>query len=134
MLTDITHTGIWVHDLDEALSFYTTKLAFEVRHDIRQPGWSWVVVGPAGSHGAELMLNVPGPPLIAADTARRVLELVAAGVIGGGILASDDCYGDFTALKARGVEFHQEPIEREYGIDAAFRDPSGNGWRITQRH
>jgi catechol 2,3-dioxygenase-like lactoylglutathione lyase family enzyme len=133
MLTRITHTGVWVHDLDQALAFYTEKLGFEVRYDIREETWSWVVVAPPGSDGAELTLNVPGPPFMDPDTARRVLELVGSGAIGGGILATDDCRGDFETLTARGVEFQQEPMERDYGVDAAFRDPSGNSWRMTQR-
>jgi hypothetical protein len=33
-------------------------------------------------------------------------------------------------LKSRGVEFQQEPTEQPYGIDAGFRDPSGNQMRI----
>ncbi len=133
MLTRITHTGVWVHDLDEALEFYTSKLGFEVRYNIREPNWSWVVVAPAGSDGTEIMLNVPGPPFMDEEVARQVLGLVASGAIGGGILATDDCRADFDALSARGVEFQQEPMERDYGVDAAFRDPSGNSWRITQR-
>jgi catechol 2,3-dioxygenase-like lactoylglutathione lyase family enzyme len=133
MLSQITHTGIWVHDIDEALAFYTSKLGFEVRYDIREETWSWVVVAPPGSEAPELILNVPRSPFMDDDTAQRVLELVASGAISGGILATDDCRRDFEALKARGVEFHQEPMERDYGIDAAFRDPSGNSWRMTQR-
>jgi len=30
------------------------------------------------------------------------------------------------------VEFVDEPEERFYGIDAGFRDPFGNHWRVTQ--
>jgi catechol 2,3-dioxygenase-like lactoylglutathione lyase family enzyme len=133
MLNQITHTGVWVHDIDEALEFYTSKLGFEVRHDIREPTWSWVVVAPPGSSAPELMLTVPGPPFMDAVTAEQVLALVASGALNGGILATDDCRGDFEALSAAGVEFHQAPMERSYGVDAAFRDPSGNSWRITQR-
>ena len=35
-------------------------------------------------------------------------------------------------LKTRGVEFTEEPEERPYGIDAGFRDPAGNSFRLTQ--
>jgi catechol 2,3-dioxygenase-like lactoylglutathione lyase family enzyme len=133
MLTRITQTGVWVHDLDQALDFYTAKLGFEVRYDIREASWSWVVVAPPGSDGPELTLSVPGPPFMSADTARQVLELIASGAITGGILATDDCRGDYGTLSARGVEFPQEPMGRSYGVDAAFRDPTGNLWRITQR-
>lgn len=133
MLTQITHTGVWVHDIDEALAFYTDKLGFEVRFDIREETWSWVVVAPRGSHTPELILMVPGPPFMDGDTAKRLLEILASGALSGGILATEDCRADFESLKSRGVEFQQEPMERDYGVDAAFRDPSGNSWRMTQR-
>ena len=133
MLNHIPHTGVWVHDIDEALAFYTSKLGFEVRYDIREPTWSWVVVAPTGSQAPELILSVPGPPFMDESTAERVKELVASGALSGGIIATDDCRAEFEQLKARGVEFHQEPMERDYGIDAAFRDPSGNSSRMTQR-
>jgi catechol 2,3-dioxygenase-like lactoylglutathione lyase family enzyme len=132
MLTKITHTGVWVHDLDEALDFYTSKLGFEVLFDIRESTWSWVVVAPRGSTEPALNLSVPGPPFMSADAAGKLLELVASGAISGGVLATDDCRGDYQALSALGVEFQQEPMERDYGIDAAFRDPTGNLWRMTQ--
>ena len=134
MLTQITHTGIWVHDIDEALDFYTGKLGFELRYDIREETWSWVTVAPPGSEAPELILMVPGPPYMDDTAAKQVLELVASGAfVAAGILATEDCRADYDALKARGVEFQQEPMERDYGIDAAFRDPSGNSWRMTQR-
>jgi catechol 2,3-dioxygenase-like lactoylglutathione lyase family enzyme len=119
--------------LEVALDFYTTKLGFKVLYDIREPEWTWVVVAPAGSDSPALVLSVPGAPFMSPDAARQVLELVASGAITGGILATDDCRGDHQALAARGVEFQEEPMERDYGIDAAFRDPSGNLWRMTQR-
>jgi hypothetical protein len=31
------------------------------------------------------------------------------------------------------VEFQQPPTEQPYGIDAGFRDPSGNHMRMAQR-
>jgi catechol 2,3-dioxygenase-like lactoylglutathione lyase family enzyme len=133
MLTHITHSGVWVHDIDEALAFYTEKLGFEVRYDIREADWSWVVVAPTCAPGPELILSVPGPPFMEPGTAERVLELVASGALSGGILATDDCRADYERLSAQGVEFQQEPMERDYGVDAAFRDPSGNHWRMTQR-
>ncbi len=112
---------------------FRAPLGWEVRYDIREPTWSWVVVARPGSSHPELILSSPGQPFMDASTAERVNELVAAGALSGGIVATDYCRADYEALKARGVEFHQEPMERDYGIDAAFRDPSGNSWRMTQR-
>ena len=40
--------------------------------------------------------------------------------------------GVYEELSARGVEFTQEPTQQPYGIDAGFRDPSGNQMRMAQ--
>ena len=122
MRTRISHAGVWVRDLAEALDFYTSKLGFEVRYDIREAEWTWVVVAPPDSEGPELILAVPGQPLMNDDTAGRLLDLLASGAMSAGILATDDCRADYQALSPRGVEFAQEPAERD-GIDATFRDP-----------
>lgn len=45
---------------------------------------------------------------------------------------TDDCQASYEELSARGVEFHEAPEERPYGIDSGFRDPSGNSIRLTQ--
>jgi uncharacterized glyoxalase superfamily protein PhnB len=48
------------------------------------------------------------------------------------IFETDDCHGTFERLRAKGVEFTQEPTERFYGTDCALRDPFGNPIRFTQ--
>ena len=48
------------------------------------------------------------------------------------LLTTDDVQADYEQLLARGVEFTEAPEERPYGIDTAFRDPSGNQFRLTQ--
>jgi hypothetical protein len=30
------------------------------------------------------------------------------------------------------VQFTQEPVARYGTVDAGFRDPSGNGWKMTE--
>jgi len=40
--------------------------------------------------------------------------------------------GTYEELKSRGVEFSQEPLQQPYGIDAGFRDVSGNQMRMMQ--
>jgi hypothetical protein len=37
-------------------------------------------------------------------------------------------------MQAVGVEFTQEPVSRYGKVDAAFRDPSGNGWKLIEAH
>ena len=139
MLKHVSHVNVWVHDQDEALAFFTDKLGFEVREDVtlEQFGnYRWLTVGPAQQPDLNFMLSLPGPPAMDEESAEQLTALVARGAISGGgtvIFASDDVQATYEDLSARGVEFTQEPMERPYGIDAAFRDPSGNAYRITQR-
>jgi predicted enzyme related to lactoylglutathione lyase len=59
--------------------------------------------------------------------------LLEAGVLGGGVLATDDCRRDYEELKAKGVVFVREPKEMPYGIEALMRDDSGNFFSLTER-
>jgi catechol 2,3-dioxygenase-like lactoylglutathione lyase family enzyme len=132
----IANAQLWVHDQDEALEFYTTKLGMEVRADVTLPemgDFRWLTVGPAGQPDfAIVLMAIPGPPVMDADTADQVRDLMAKGFAGTVFLATDDCQAAYEDLKARGVEFRELPEDRPYGIDAGFRDPSGNNFRLTQ--
>jgi catechol 2,3-dioxygenase-like lactoylglutathione lyase family enzyme len=136
MLKQLSHSCIWVHDQDEALAFYTDKVGLELRDDVtldEMGGFRWVTVGVPGQPDVSIALvTVPGPPVFDEETREQILSVVAKGAVGGLIFATDDCRGSFDELKARGVEFQQEPTEAPYGIDAAFRDPSGNQARVVQ--
>ena len=127
---------LWVHDQDEALAFYTQKLGMEVRADVTLPemgNFRWLTVGPAGQDDVSIVLMaIPGEPVMSADTAEEVRTLMAKGFAGTVFLTTEDVQGDYETLKARGVEFTEQPEERPYGIDSGFRDPSGNSFRLTQ--
>ena len=77
-------------------------------------------------------MAIPGPPVIDADTAEEIRQLMAKGFAGTLFLETEDCASAVAGLKRRGVEITEEPEERPYGIDAGFRDPSGNSFRLTQ--
>jgi uncharacterized glyoxalase superfamily protein PhnB len=127
---------LWVHDQDEALEFYTKKLGMEVRQDVTLAelgDFRWLTVGPPGQPDiAIVLMAVPGPPVMSSETAEEVKNLMAKGFAGAIFLTTDDVYADYEQLKSRGVEFTEDPEERPYGIDAGFRDPSGNSFRLTQ--
>jgi catechol 2,3-dioxygenase-like lactoylglutathione lyase family enzyme len=131
MLT-VSHICLWVNDQDEARDFYIDKLGFELRQDTDVAGFRWLTLSPPGQRELEISVVVPGGPALDPGTAEQVRELMAKGIIGGVIFQTDDCRATYEDLKARGVEFTEEPNERPYGIDAAFRDPSGNGFRLVQ--
>jgi catechol 2,3-dioxygenase-like lactoylglutathione lyase family enzyme len=132
----IAYTGVWVHDQDEALAFYTEKLGWEVRADVTVPeldNFRWLTVGPPGQPDISVVLNaVPGPPVMDAETADQVRSVMAKGWAGQVMLTSDDVQASYEELRARGIEFVEEPEERPYGIDSSFRDPSGNQFRLMQ--
>ena len=135
MIKGMSHAGVWVNDQDEAKSFYTETLGLEARQDMtleQMGGYRWLTVGPADQPDVNLILSVPAPPAVDEETAKRVRELTAKGAMPGGIFHTDDCRATCKELEARGLELTQQPEERFYGIDAAFRDPSGNTWRIVQ--
>lgn len=132
----IATAQLWVHDQDEAHAFYTQKLGFEVRADVTLPelgDFRWLTVGPAGQPEiAVALMAIPGPPVFDPDTSEQVKTLTAKGAAGTVFLTTDDLRATHEDLKGRGVEFVDEPEERPYGIDASFRDPSGNHIRIMQ--
>jgi predicted enzyme related to lactoylglutathione lyase len=132
----IANAQLWVHDQDEALAFYTKKIGMELRSDVtiaEMGNFRWVEVGPAGQPDVAIVLMaIPGPPVMDRETAEQVRSLMAKGFAGTTFLRTDDCQATYEEFKSRGVEFSEPPEERPYGIDAAFRDPSGNAIRLTQ--
>jgi uncharacterized glyoxalase superfamily protein PhnB len=132
----IANAQLWVHDQDEALAFWTQKVGMEVRADVTLPemgNFRWLTVGPAGQDDFSIVLmEIPAPPVMDAETAEQVGNLMAKGFAGTVFLTTDDVRSDYEELKTRGVEFTDELQERPYGIDSGFRDPSGNSIRLTQ--
>jgi uncharacterized glyoxalase superfamily protein PhnB len=132
----IANAQLWVHDQEEALTFYTEKVGMEIRADVtlaEMGDFRWLTVGPAGQEDVSIVLMaIPGPPIMDADTADQVRGLMAKGFAGTVFLTTDDCQASYEELKARGVEFSETPEERPYGIDSGFRDPSGNSIRLTE--
>jgi uncharacterized glyoxalase superfamily protein PhnB len=132
----LSNAQLWVHDQDEALAFYTDKLGWEVRADVTVPelgNFRWLTVGPPAQPDiAVTLMAIPGPPLMDAASAKQLRDLLGKGFAGTLFLTTDDVQASYEELKARGVEFVDEPEERPYGIDSGFRDPSGNQFRLTQ--
>lgn len=128
-------TQVWVRDQEEALEFYTTKLGLDLRSDATLPtmGFRWLTVGVPGQDVEIVLMAVPDGPVLDAGTANEIRTLVAKGFAQTIFLITDDCQRSYEELRGRGVEFTEPPTPRPYGIDASFRDPSGNSFRLTQR-
>src|SRR4051794_16076105 len=126
-MLNVRLSSIFVLDQDEALDFYCGKLGFEVHTDADLGFMRWLTICAPGERDRAILLEKPGPPATDDSPAETVRDLVTKGAGGGWIgLASDDVRRDYEALLAKGVEFTQEPVERDYGVDVGVRDPFGN--------
>ena len=124
--------GLYVRDQDEALAFYVDKLGFRVHTDARNGDYRWLTVQHPEQPSFQLGLFVPQPPTVDEGTARTLREAVAKGAMPPLVLVVDDVRAAHDRMRAAGVEFTQDPIDRYGNVDASFRDPSGNGWKMLQ--
>lgn len=124
--------GIYVRDQDEAIEFYVGKLGFEVHTDAKNGGFRWLTVRHPDQPSFQLGLFRPQPPTVDEATARTLEAAVAKGAMPPLVLVVGDCRAAHARFAAKGVEFTQEPISRFGSVDASFRDPSGNGWKLVE--
>jgi catechol 2,3-dioxygenase-like lactoylglutathione lyase family enzyme len=132
MSQGIEVVGLYVRDQDEALAFYVDKLGFRVQADVRNGDYRWLTVQHPDQPLFQLGLFKPGPPVLDEATAQALRALVAKGAMPPLVLAVDDCRAAYQRMRGLGVEFTQEPVDRYGHVDAGFRDPSGNGWKMIQ--
>jgi catechol 2,3-dioxygenase-like lactoylglutathione lyase family enzyme len=125
--------GLYVRDQDEALEFYVDRIGFRVHTDVRNGDYRWLTVQHPDQEGLQLGLFKPQPPTIDETSAEMLSEIVAKGAMPPLVFVVEDCRAAYAEFCARGVEFTQEPIERYGSVDASFRDPSGNGWKMIQQ-
>jgi len=132
MTQSVQVAGLYVRDQAEALAFYVDKLGFRIHTDVQNGDYRWLTVQHPDQPSLQLGLFTPGPPVHDAATAQALREIVAKGAMPPLVLVVDDCRAAHDRMLARGVEFTQEPIERYGQVDAGFRDPSGNGWKMIE--
>ena len=132
MTRGVQVVGVYVRDQDEALAFYVDKLGFRVHTDVRNGDYRWLTVQDPDQPTFQLGLFAPGPPVHDAATAQSLRALVAKGAMPPLVLVVDDCRVAYERMRSAGVEFTQEPMDRYGAVDAGFRDPSGNGWKMIE--
>jgi catechol 2,3-dioxygenase-like lactoylglutathione lyase family enzyme len=132
MSAGVEVVGLYVRDQDEAVDFYVGKLGFRVHTDVRNGAYRWLTVQHPDQPAFQLGLFKPGPPVHDAATAQTLQAMVAKGAMPPLVLSVADCRASCEQLRGRGVEFTQEPTDRFGTVDAGFRDPSGNGWKMIQ--
>ncbi len=116
-----------VRDYDEALAFFTEALRFTVLED--RPlaeGKRWVRVAPAGSPGAALLLARAVTPEQREQIGRQAGGRVCL------FLETDDFWGHYRHMRARGVRFAEAPRREPYGWVVVFFDLYGNRWDLLQ--
>jgi catechol 2,3-dioxygenase-like lactoylglutathione lyase family enzyme len=134
MSQGVQQVGLYVRDQDEALAFYVEKLGFRVHTDVRNGDYRWLTVQHPEQPSLQLGLFKPGPPVHDEATAQSLRAIVAKGAMPPLVLSVDDCRAAYERMRAAGVEFTQEPVSRYGNVDAGFRDPSGNGWKMVEAH
>jgi catechol 2,3-dioxygenase-like lactoylglutathione lyase family enzyme len=132
MSQGVQEVGLYVRDQDEALTFYVEKLGFRVHTDVRNGNYRWLTVQHPDQPSLQLGLFRPGPPVHDEATAQMLQVIVAKGAMPPLVLSVDDCRAAYQRMHAAGVEFTQEPTSRYGNVDAGFRDPSGNGWKMIE--
>jgi len=134
MIQRMSHATIFVTDQNDALEFYRDKLGFRVHTDAMVgPDFRWLTMCTNDQPDFEIVLMEPKPGMLMdEETSSTVRSLLAKGVLGAGVFNTDDCRATYEDLKAKGVQFSSEPTERPYGVEAVFRDNSGNWFSLTQ--
>jgi catechol 2,3-dioxygenase-like lactoylglutathione lyase family enzyme len=134
MINRLSVATIWVKDQNEALRFYTEKLGFEIRADVKNGDYRWLTVGSKDQPDLEYQLSALKPSGgLTQEDVDQLTRLVEAGKLGVGPWKTDDCQKTYETLQAKGVEFLQPATDRPYGIiEAIFKDNSGNVMVLAQ--
>jgi predicted enzyme related to lactoylglutathione lyase len=134
MIIKHSHSTIYVRNQDSAKAFYTEKLGLEVRDDVTMGRFRWLTVAPkTQSDACIILMPLNGSPMMDPEAVDLLTKLLDKGALGGGVLQVDDCRQTYEELKAKGVEFLREPRDMPYGVEALFRDDSGNFFSMTER-
>ncbi len=135
MIERLSHATIYVLDQERASSFYRDKLGFEVRMDHKmEHGFRWLTVAPPGQKDFELVLMQPTEAFMGdAESLAAMRTLIEKGKMGAGVFFTSDCRKTYEELRQRGVEFVSPPQEKFYGVEAMFKDDSGNWFSLTER-
>lgn len=132
MIQRMSHTVIYVNDQEKARQFYIDKLGFEVRMDASLEGFRWLTVAPKGQPDLEIVLMPTEHAQVDEASSKMLRELVSKGALGAGVFHTADCRKTHEELAAKGVEFTQPPEDRPYGVEAVFKDDSGNWFSLTE--
>ena len=135
MISRMSHVSVYVLDQDSALGFYVKKLGFQIRTDAPMgPKMRWLTVSPPDQPDLEItLLPIAEGMIFTKETADQMRDLVKRGTFGFGVFECKDIYATYEEMKTKGVEFSKAPKKEFYGIEALFKDDSGNWFSLSQK-
>lgn len=135
MISKMSHASVYVLDQESAYDFYVNKLGFKVHTDASMgEGMRWLTVTPPEQPDLEItLMPIVEGMMFDKTRAEQLRDLVKNGTFGFGVFECDDIYATYEELKAKGVEFSKPPKEEFYGIEALFKDDSGNWFSLGQK-
>jgi len=135
MISKMSHVSIFVLDQDSAHNFYVNKLGFKVHTDAPMgPGMRWLTLVPPDQPDLEItLMNIAEGMMFNEEAAEHMRELVRNGTFGFGVFECKDIYATYEELKGKGVEFTKTTKKEFYGIEALFKDDSGNWFSLGQK-
>jgi predicted enzyme related to lactoylglutathione lyase len=126
MITQVGTVSLFVDNQDRAKKFYTEVLGLELRTDAPLfPGSPnrWVAVAPKGA-ATEIVLYKPD------ENWEHYKQVV--GKSQALTLTVTDIKAVYADLKAKGVEFTQEPEVQPWGTYAILKDSEGNSLLLNE--
>lgn len=134
MIAKLSHASIYVLDQESAYDFYINKLGFveKMKIPIGDDAF-WLTVCPRDQKEIEItLMPINRGGMFKADVAQQLSELVKNGTFGFGVFECTDIFATYQELKDKGVVFTKEPTQEFYGVEAMFKDDSGNWFSLTQ--
>lgn len=135
MITRISHVSIYVLDQDSAYDFYVNKLGFKVHTDAPMgEGKRWLTVCPPEQPDLEItLMHIAEGMIFTSESAEAMRQLVKSGTFGFGVFECKDIFATYEELKQKGVEFVKPPKKEFYGVEAIFKDDSGNWFSLGEK-
>lgn len=136
MITKMSHSLIYVLDLERAHAFYTGVLGFKIHTDAIVNGQRWITISPPEQTDFQILLvPVDEGMIFKTHQAKKMQQLVSEETLSFGVFECVNLLATYEELKTKGVRFCFEPYQNgdldEY--EAAFFDDSGNWFRLTQK-
>ena len=121
MITKIATVAVYVEDQEKAVDFWTNKVGLAVRVEKQMgPKAKWIELSPKDAESCIVIY----PRSMMEDWAERKPSIV---------FETEKLAETYEEMRARGVEFKQEPQNLPWGPFAIFLDNEGNWFGLRQK-